>query len=105
MSLEGPFFLTKLLMPAILAGKETHPDHHSRIITVSSSASHLCGDIKFDTFKDGPARRKLSPMEHYSQTKLVSTFWAQCVDYCKAEVRRRISWSRANMQSGMQTRE
>lgn len=74
MSLEGPFFLTKLLMPAILAGKETHPDHHSRIITVSSSASHLCGGIKFDTFKDGPARRKLSPMEHYSQTKLVSTF-------------------------------
>ncbi|KAI0724954.1 NAD(P)-binding protein [Fomitopsis betulina] len=68
----GPFLFTKLLMPAILAGAETHPDHHSRIIEISSSASHLCSDIKLDTFKDGPERRRLSPIEHYSQSKLAN---------------------------------
>lgn len=74
---EGPFLFTKLLMTAILAGAETHPDHHSRIIEISSSASHLCSDIKLDTFKDGPERRRLSPIEHYSQSKLVSTLYVR----------------------------
>ena len=66
----GHWYFTELLMPALFAGKETSPDHHARIITTSSSAAYL-GSINWDTFKDGPARRKLSTQTLYSQSKLV----------------------------------
>ncbi|KZT64537.1 NAD(P)-binding protein [Daedalea quercina L-15889] len=67
----GPFLFTKLLMPTLLAGKETHPDHHSRVIMTSSSGAYLY-TLNFDTFKDGPARRKMSTENLYFQTKFAN---------------------------------
>ncbi|OBZ71391.1 ATP phosphoribosyltransferase [Grifola frondosa] len=67
----GHFFFTELLIPALIAGKETSPDHHTRVITTSSSASYL-STINWDTFRDGPARRKLSPQQLYNQSKFAN---------------------------------
>ena len=67
----GPWYLTKLLMPALLAGVETSPDHHARVINTASSGAYL-STVNFETFKDSPARRKTSPTELYGQSKFVS---------------------------------
>lgn len=67
----GHFYLTELLIPALLAGKETSPDGYARVITTSSSASYGF-TIDWDTFTDGPARRKLKTQTLYFQSKFVS---------------------------------
>ena len=68
---SGPFYFTQLLMPALVAGSKTSPDHHARIVITSSSAAYL-DTLHWDTFKDGPARRKQQPKNLYAQSKLVS---------------------------------
>ncbi|RPD59095.1 NAD(P)-binding protein [Lentinus tigrinus ALCF2SS1-6] len=65
----GPFLLTQLLLPALLKGKASSPDGHARIVITSSAYAYL-GHLDFETFKDGPARRKLSTEELYNQSKL-----------------------------------
>lgn len=67
----GHFYFTELLMPALLAGVKTSPDHHARVITTASSGAYL-ETLHFETFKDGPERRKLSTEALYYQTKHVS---------------------------------
>jgi hypothetical protein len=42
----------------------------SRIVNMSSSTSYLA-KINFDTFEDGPTRRKQTPVNLYSQSKWV----------------------------------
>ncbi|TFY52322.1 hypothetical protein EVJ58_g10085 [Rhodofomes roseus] len=69
--LEGPFLFTKLLLPALIAGKASSPDGHTRIIATSSSGSYL-GIIHWDTLKDGPARRKTNSQELYFQSKFAN---------------------------------
>lgn len=64
----GPFLFTQLLMPALLAGKASSPDEHARIVMTSSSAA-LVYTLNFDSFKDGPARRKMSTEQLYQQSK------------------------------------
>lgn len=54
----GHYYLTVLLMPALLAGAATSPDKTVRVVTTSSSAHHFCS-LNFNTFKDSPARTKL----------------------------------------------
>ncbi|KAI1782789.1 NAD(P)-binding protein [Ganoderma leucocontextum] len=64
----GPFLFTELLMPALIEGVKTSPDHHARIIVVSSSAAY--GDtLHWDTFKDTPTRLKSTPKGLYYQSK------------------------------------
>ena len=70
LDLPGHFFFTKLLIPALIAGKETSPDHHSRIVTTSSGAAYGY-TLDFDTFKDSPARRRMMTNTLYSQSKFV----------------------------------
>ncbi|KAH9849461.1 clathrin adaptor complex small chain-domain-containing protein [Lenzites betulinus] len=65
----GHFYFTQLLMPALIAGAQTSPDGHARVVTTSSSSAYV-GEMRFDTFKDGPARRKLASDALYSQSKL-----------------------------------
>ncbi|KAI0823262.1 NAD(P)-binding protein [Trametes gibbosa] len=65
----GHFYFTELLVPALIAGAQTSPDHHARVVTTSSSSAYV-GKMRFDTFKDGPARRKLARDELYGQSKL-----------------------------------
>ncbi|KAH9933815.1 uncharacterized protein B0H18DRAFT_1115186 [Fomitopsis serialis] len=68
----GPFLLTKLLLPALVAGKASSPDGHTRVITTSSSGAYL-QTINWDTLRDGPARRKISSQDLYCQTKSANT--------------------------------
>ncbi len=67
----GHWYFTELVMPALLAGVATSPDHHARVVTTSSSAAYLASGFNFDLFKDGPQRRKASSNEMYAQSKLV----------------------------------
>ncbi|KAF8883526.1 NAD-P-binding protein [Infundibulicybe gibba] len=64
----GHFYLTKLLIPTLINTAKNSPDHHARVITISSGAHHLHG-LDFNTLKDGPARRKMSPDSLYAQSK------------------------------------
>ncbi|KAI0341490.1 NAD-P-binding protein [Trametopsis cervina] len=64
----GHWYFTKLLMPALLRGKETSPDHHARIIHTSSGVAYL-HTLSFDTFRDSPARKALGPPTLYAQSK------------------------------------
>ncbi|KAI0687015.1 NAD(P)-binding protein [Earliella scabrosa] len=63
-----PFLFTELLMPALIAGAKTSPDHHARVVTVSSVGAYM-QTLDWDTFRDGPARRKLSTEDLYYQSK------------------------------------
>ncbi|KAH9923767.1 NAD-P-binding protein [Epithele typhae] len=64
----GHWYFTELLMPALIAAAETSSDHHARVITTSSSGAYS-DTLHFDTFKDGPARKKVSPRQLYFQSK------------------------------------
>jgi len=74
----GHFLFTELLMPALFAGKETSPDHHSRVITTSSAASYFY-TVNWESFRDGPARRKMSTQKLYSQSKFANVLVARQV--------------------------
>lgn len=69
-SVAGHFYFTKLLIPALLVGRDSSPDRHARIVTTSSSTAYLY-TINWESFKDGPARRKMSTRQLYSQSKFV----------------------------------
>lgn len=62
----GPFYLTQLLMPAILKAAEGSPDK-ARVIFTSSSVQN---GIKWNTLTDTPARKKTSSAQRYGQSKL-----------------------------------
>ena len=86
----GHFYLTKLLMPALIAGKDTSPDHYARVITTSSAASYLA-TLHWETFKDGPARRRQTTGALYNQSKLVSVgFQFMCSKFHETTTRRRM---------------
>ncbi|PCH41871.1 NAD(P)-binding protein [Wolfiporia cocos MD-104 SS10] len=72
----GHYYFTKLLLPSLLAGKETAPDHHARIIHTSSSGAYLY-TINWESFRDGPARRKMSTEQLYYQTKFANVLVAR----------------------------
>ncbi|KAK7042188.1 NAD(P)-binding protein [Favolaschia claudopus] len=65
----GHFYLTKLLLPVLLA--TATPGKPARVINSSSFALEMTpgNTIHFNTLKDGPARKKLSPLNLYSQSK------------------------------------
>ncbi|KAI0719007.1 NAD(P)-binding protein [Fomitopsis betulina] len=74
----GPFLFTKLLLPTILASQEAAHDQHTRIIWLSSLAAYF-SPLFFDTFKDGPARRKAGTHSTYQQSKIANVMLArQC---------------------------
>ncbi len=63
----GHWSLTSLLMPSILRSSA------ARIVTVTSSAHHMIGRIRFD---DPHLRKKYSPWTAYSQSKLANYYFA-----------------------------
>ncbi|GLB42629.1 putative NAD-P-binding protein [Lyophyllum shimeji] len=64
----GHFYFTKLLLPTLISTAKASPEEHVRVVT-TSSMMHFFGSLNFNTFKDGPARRRLSPSTLYCQSK------------------------------------
>ncbi|KAJ7040310.1 NAD-P-binding protein [Mycena alexandri] len=63
----GHFYLTKLLLPILI--KTAASTGTSTRVVNTSSGSHYVAMYDFNTFKDGPARRKLTLMQLYGQSK------------------------------------
>ncbi|KAH0832124.1 hypothetical protein J3R83DRAFT_13033 [Lanmaoa asiatica] len=70
-------YFTKLLLPLLISTAKASSTGKARIITVSSSA-HTFGSLKFETFKDTSARKKLSTFNLYCQSKYVSGMCGYC---------------------------
>ncbi|PSR79872.1 hypothetical protein PHLCEN_2v6860 [Hermanssonia centrifuga] len=67
----GHFLLLKLLYPVLAAS--TVPSSPSRIIWLASASQYFFqAPMKYDTFKDGPARIKLGIHQHYCQSKFAN---------------------------------
>ncbi|TFL05015.1 hypothetical protein BDV98DRAFT_610706 [Pterulicium gracile] len=64
----GHFYLTKLLLPTLLATAKTTSTGKVRVVNTSSIA-HRFGDLDFGTFKEGPARKKAYTSQLYAQSK------------------------------------
>ncbi|KAF7335669.1 NAD(P)-binding protein [Mycena venus] len=64
----GHFYLTKLLLPTLLAAAA--PGKPARVVNTSSIASEIFGqDIDYNTLKDSPARKKMGVNMLYYQSK------------------------------------
>ena len=72
----GHFYFTKLLFPALFNIRE---GRKARVVNTTSWA-HLFGSsfigpgLEFDTFKDGPKRRRKGELWLYGQSKFVRHF-------------------------------
>ncbi|KAJ7041040.1 hypothetical protein C8F04DRAFT_1305865 [Mycena alexandri] len=63
----GHFYFTKLLLPALLAAAAVNSTT-GRVVNLTS-VIHYVAIPNYNTFKDGPARRKMYPTDLYSQSK------------------------------------
>ncbi|ESK86522.1 NAD(P)-binding protein [Moniliophthora roreri MCA 2997] len=74
----GHFYLTKLLLPILLSTANSTSDKHVRVVNVSSLAHAYFPVMNFNTFKDGPARRRYGAILSllYSQSKLGNVIFA-----------------------------
>ncbi|EAU86146.2 short-chain dehydrogenase [Coprinopsis cinerea okayama7 len=69
----GHFYLTKLLLPTLLATAKNPiscPEGKVRVVHTSSIASIMADGVNFETLKDGPERRKKGEWGLYHQSKL-----------------------------------
>ncbi|KZS95276.1 NAD(P)-binding protein [Sistotremastrum niveocremeum HHB9708] len=65
----GHYLFTKELTPVLLATANPNvPGGKVRVVNTSSSAS-MFETLKWDTFRDGPARKKLGVQQLYAQSK------------------------------------
>jgi len=64
----GHFYFTKLVMPALLAAAAVSSDGTARVVNTASNG-HLFSGLNYNTFKDSPARRKMSTLARYGQSK------------------------------------
>ncbi|KAJ7025335.1 hypothetical protein C8F04DRAFT_1269226 [Mycena alexandri] len=65
----GHFYLTKLLLPTLLATAAATPGHPARVVNTSSLVSESVHSINFNTLKDSPARKRAGPNALYGQSK------------------------------------
>ena len=54
----GHFYFTIVLLPTLLATAKISPDSNVRIVKISFMGHMFCGGIDFNTFKEGPVRKK-----------------------------------------------
>ena len=93
-------------MPALIRGQVTSPDGYARIVNTSSGAAYL-STLYWDTFKDGPERKKFSTYALYNQSKHVRFLvpdHAAYPDESVSDCRRTLSLH-ANRNAGMRTEE
>ncbi|OAX33475.1 NAD(P)-binding protein [Rhizopogon vinicolor AM-OR11-026] len=69
----GHFYLTKLLMPALLAAAAI--DGSARVVNTASNGHWLSG-LDYNTFRDSPARRNKSSTGLYGQSKTGNIIFA-----------------------------
>ncbi|THH15428.1 hypothetical protein EUX98_g9467, partial [Antrodiella citrinella] len=99
----GHFYFGELLMPALLAGKETSPDGHARIITTASGAAYLAGPLNWDVFVDGPARVGFGISKLYYQSKSANVIVARHIAQRYADKGiLSMSCNPGNLKSGLQ---
>ncbi|KAG5652888.1 hypothetical protein H0H81_003251 [Sphagnurus paluster] len=67
----GHYYLTTLLLPALLAGAKSSADGKARVVNTSSMA-HIAGALDYNTFKDSPKRKKSSTINLYNQSKFAN---------------------------------
>ncbi|EJF57870.1 NAD(P)-binding protein [Dichomitus squalens LYAD-421 SS1] len=72
----GHYYFTVLLLPALLAGVKSSPDHHARVVTTASSGAYM-STLHWETFKDSPERKKLSRENLYWQSKFGNVVFAR----------------------------
>ncbi|KAE9390280.1 NAD(P)-binding protein [Gymnopus androsaceus JB14] len=67
----GHFYFTMLLLPTLISTAKATPGNKGkvRVVNVSSYAHHSFPKMKYETFKDGPERSKMSKMSLYGQSK------------------------------------
>ncbi|KAF9241100.1 hypothetical protein BU15DRAFT_45208 [Melanogaster broomeanus] len=98
----GHHYFTKLLLPTLISTAKSSSDGKARVITVSSSA-HMMGGLKFDTFKDTQARKKVLTHNLYAQSKYGNVVLALEYDRrYKSEGIVSISLNPGNIQSDLQ---
>ncbi|KIJ61748.1 hypothetical protein HYDPIDRAFT_96006 [Hydnomerulius pinastri MD-312] len=64
----GHFYFTKLILPVLLSTAKSSPEGIARVVNTASNG-HWFSGLKFGTWRDGPARRKETPMTLYGQSK------------------------------------
>jgi retinol dehydrogenase 12 len=72
-SFIGHYYFTKLLLPTLLETAKMTPGGKARVVNTSSSAHYnpFGKHLDFNSFKDGPARRKIASFKLYAQSKFV----------------------------------
>ncbi|KAG1899527.1 uncharacterized protein F5891DRAFT_402704 [Suillus fuscotomentosus] len=71
----GHYYFTKLLLPILTSTAKATSEGKVRVVNVASCA-HLFGGLDFNTFKDGPARKKCSKGKLYNQSKFANVVFA-----------------------------
>lgn len=71
----GHYYFTKLLLPILTSTAKATSEGKVRVVNVSSCA-HLFGQLDFNTFKDGPARKKCTRAGLYNQSKFGNIVFA-----------------------------
>ncbi|KAJ7654397.1 hypothetical protein DFH06DRAFT_1202270 [Mycena polygramma] len=64
----GPFFFTKLLLPALLAGAKSSSDGKARVVN-TSSGMHLMNSLDFKIILDDKKRKKAGAQSLYALSK------------------------------------
>ncbi|KAJ7696610.1 hypothetical protein B0H17DRAFT_1053884 [Mycena rosella] len=64
----GPFFFTKLLLPALIAGAKTSSDGKARVVN-TSSGMHLMNNLDFKIILDDTKRKKAGAQPLYALSK------------------------------------
>ncbi|KAF9013215.1 hypothetical protein BDQ17DRAFT_1321094 [Cyathus striatus] len=72
----GHYYLTKLLLPLLTSTAKFIPERKARIIQTASIGHILIDHLYLNTFKDGPARRKMTEQKMYSQSKLATIMYS-----------------------------
>jgi len=71
----GHFYFTKLLLPTLITTAQSSPGVGGRVVN-TSSVGHLFENLHFNTFKDGPARKKMGTQHLYCQSKFGNVVFA-----------------------------
>ena len=66
----GHFFLTQCLLPALHAVK-TQTGKKARVVTTSSSSQYVVSKFNYEWARDGPSRKKTTPLDVYNVSKFV----------------------------------